>query len=81
MFPCPPQAVLFMMLTWTDVRAAPAVAAATQAAANSSYNNGNGCAVRAASWAVCAGRLGWNGSGWLGLGQRGWGGWTARLLA
>ncbi len=38
-----------MLLTWRDPRARLAVDTATEAAlTNSSYNNGNGCAVRAA---------------------------------
>ena len=38
------EAVLFLMLTWTDVRARPAIEAATAAAQSRDYNNGNGCA-------------------------------------
>jgi hypothetical protein len=38
------EAVLFLLLTWTDVRARPAIEAASLAAQTSSYNNGNGCA-------------------------------------
>jgi hypothetical protein len=38
------EAVLYMLLTWTDDRAAAAVNASTIAARDPSYNNGNGCA-------------------------------------
>lgn len=38
------EAVLFLMLSWTDVRARPAIQAATTAAQGPDYNNGAGCA-------------------------------------
>lgn len=38
------QAVMYMLLTWQDERAAAAVNASTKAAQSADYNNGDGCA-------------------------------------